>query len=193
MFGSNDYFAPTLRNPLRYLLPDDGQRNTAHAAAAVARPARRASTDAGWLDLTNRRGALDGARARTFAFAGRRRPAPGVRRPRPPSPGPADADADLRLGVAHAPYLRVLDQFAADGYDAILAGHTHGGQVCLPVIGALVTNCDLDTGPRQGPAPAPGGLRDPATRGRRGCTSRPGWAPRRTPRSGSAAAPRRPC
>ena len=28
VFGSNDYFAPTLRNPARYLMPDDGQRNT---------------------------------------------------------------------------------------------------------------------------------------------------------------------
>ncbi|MCW2866287.1 MAG: phosphodiesterase YaeI, partial [Marmoricola sp.] len=28
VFGSNDYFAPTLRNPLWYLLPDDGSRNT---------------------------------------------------------------------------------------------------------------------------------------------------------------------
>ena len=25
-------------------------------------------------------------------------------------------------------------------------GHTHGGQVCVPGYGALVTNCDLDTG-----------------------------------------------
>ena len=31
-----------------------------------------------------------------------------------------------------------------DGYDAILAGHTHGGQLRLPGFGALVTNCDLD-------------------------------------------------
>ena len=38
VFGSNDYFSPTLRNPLRYLLPDDGKRNTAHAPAAVAGP-----------------------------------------------------------------------------------------------------------------------------------------------------------
>ncbi|HET6937724.1 MAG TPA: metallophosphoesterase, partial [Nocardioides sp.] len=26
VFGSNDYFSPTVRNPLRYLLPDDGRR-----------------------------------------------------------------------------------------------------------------------------------------------------------------------
>jgi predicted MPP superfamily phosphohydrolase len=25
-----------------------------------------------------------------------------------------------------------------------MAGHTHGGQLCLPFYGALVTNCDLD-------------------------------------------------
>src|SRR5690349_3761730 len=28
VFGSNDYFEPTLRNPIRYLLPDDGIRYT---------------------------------------------------------------------------------------------------------------------------------------------------------------------
>jgi predicted MPP superfamily phosphohydrolase len=58
--------------------------------------------------------------------------------------GPADPDADMRVAIAHAPYLRVLDQFARDGYDAIFAGHTHGGQVCVPWHGALVTNCDLE-------------------------------------------------
>ena len=50
----------------------------------------------------------------------------------------------------HAPYLRVLDQFAEDGYETILAGHTHGGQLCLPFKGALVTNCDLDTARAKG-------------------------------------------
>ena len=40
----------------------------------------------------------------------------------------------------------VLDAFAADGARLIIAGHTHGGQVCVPGYGALVTNCDLDTG-----------------------------------------------
>src|ERR671929_222503 len=52
---------------------------------------------------------------------------------------------DFSMGVVHAPYLRVLDAYAADGYPLILAGHTHGGQLCIPFYGALVTNCDLDT------------------------------------------------
>ena len=60
---------------------------------------------------------------------------------------PAVQDArrqDLRLGLTHAPYTRVLDTMAADGVSLVLAGHTHGGQICLPGVGALVTNCDLD-------------------------------------------------
>jgi predicted MPP superfamily phosphohydrolase len=39
----------------------------------------------------------------------------------------------------------MIDAMAADGHDLIVAGHTHGGQVCVPFYGALVTNCDLDT------------------------------------------------
>ena len=53
-------------------------------------------------------------------------------------------DTDLTLGVVHAPYRRVLDAMSADGLPLILAGHTHGGQLRLPLFGALVTNCDLD-------------------------------------------------
>ena len=32
----------------------------------------------------------------------------------------------------------------------MLAGHTHGGQVCLPGVGALITNCDLEPRPAKG-------------------------------------------
>ena len=46
--------------------------------------------------------------------------------------GPASPAANLRLGLTHAPYTRVLDRFAADGYQLVMAGHTHGGQLCLP-------------------------------------------------------------
>ncbi|WP_298636041.1 metallophosphoesterase [uncultured Mobiluncus sp.] len=50
----------------------------------------------------------------------------------------------VRLGLSHAPYARVLNQFLSDGTDLVFCGHTHGGQVCLPGGHALVTNCDLD-------------------------------------------------
>ena len=66
--------------------------------------------------------------------------------------GPASPAANLTLGMTHAPYTRVLDRFAADGYQLVLAGHTHGGQLCLPFKGALVTNCDLDPSRAKGPS-----------------------------------------
>ena len=153
VFGSNDYYSPTLRNPLRYLLPDDGKRNT-DVPQLPWRSLGRVFTDAGWLDLTNARHAVevDGLR---ISFAGVDDPHLGYDRLEDVA-GPADTDADVRLAVAHAPYLRVLDRFAEDGYDAIIAGHTHGGQVCLPWVGPLTTNCDLE------PARAKGLHRHPA-------------------------------
>ncbi len=154
VFGSNDYFAPTLRNPLRYLLPDDGKRNT-FSPRLPWPDLRDAFTASGWVDLTNRRETVKVGEL-AFAFAGV--DDPHLRYDRLAEvAGPADTSADVRLGVAHAPYLRVLDQYAADGYDAIVAGHTHGGQVCLPGVGALTTNCDLE------PARAKGLHRHPAS------------------------------
>ena len=155
VFGSNDYYSPTLRNPLRYLLPDDGQRNV-HAPQLPWRDLGRTFTDAGWVDLTNTctRLKVDGT---TFAFAGVDDPHLDYDRLEDVA-GPADPDADVRLGVAHAPYLRVLDQFARDGYDAIIAGHTHGGQVCLARARGADHQLRPRPGPRQGPAPAPGRL-----------------------------------
>ena len=58
--------------------------------------------------------------------------------------GHAPGSPDLRLGLTHSPEPRVLDGFAADGYDLVLAGHTHGGQLRLPGYGAIVTNCGID-------------------------------------------------
>ena len=49
----------------------------------------------------------------------------------------------IRIGVTHAPYTRVLDSMTHLGTELILAGHTHGGQIGLPGVTSLVTNCDL--------------------------------------------------
>jgi predicted MPP superfamily phosphohydrolase len=156
VLGSNDYFAPTMRNPLRYVLPDSGHRNT-HTPRLPFRELRAGFERRGWLDLTNRRASLT-VKGTRFAFAGVDDPHLGYDDLAAVA-GPADASADVRMGVTHAPYLRVLDQLAADGYETLLAGHTHGGQLRLPVTGALVTNCDLDTARARGlhrhPAGAP--------------------------------------
>lgn len=56
---------------------------------------------------------------------------------------PAGNRGVLRIGLAHAPYARILDTFDAAGADLVFCGHTHGGQVCWPGGRALVTNCDL--------------------------------------------------
>ncbi|WP_205471933.1 metallophosphoesterase [Nocardioides sp. SYSU D00038] len=154
VLGSNDYFEPSLRNPVRYLLPDDGQRHTRTPQLPWPELKHR-FTSRGWLDLTNTTASLE-VGGLALAFAGV--DDPHLRYDRLDQvAGPADPEADVRLGVSHAPYLRVLDQFAADGYDAVIAGHTHGGQVCVPGWGALTTNCDLE------PARAKGLHRHPAT------------------------------
>jgi predicted MPP superfamily phosphohydrolase len=153
VFGSNDYFAPSLRNPARYLLPDDGRRNI-HSPQLPWKDLRAELLDLGWRDLTNGTDRLTVA-GLDLAFVGVDDPHLGYDDLAAVA-GPAPRDADLRVAVTHAPYLRVLDQFAADGYDLTFAGHTHGGQLCLPVKGALVTNCDLE------PARAKGLHRHPA-------------------------------
>lgn len=150
VFGSNDYYGPRLRNPARYLLEKaqgrHGLNGNKPVVGAVHNPwegMRDAFDDAGWVNLTNTRGRLK-LPDLEIAFTGL--DDPHIKRDRYEQvAGGPDLTADFTLGVVHAPYLRTLDAFTADGYDLILAGHTHGGQLCIPFYGALVTNCDLDT------------------------------------------------
>jgi predicted MPP superfamily phosphohydrolase len=140
VLGSNDYFAPSLKNPARYL-------TRAHARPNESVPLPTADlvdafTRAGWADLSNARAALSvGGQALEFvgvddAHLNYDRYAAVA--------GPSDPSAALTVGVTHAPYRRVLDSMTADGAGLVIAGHTHGGQLCLPFYGTLVTNCDLD-------------------------------------------------
>ncbi|MCB0929268.1 MAG: metallophosphoesterase [Mycobacterium sp.] len=139
VFGSNDYFGPTLKNPAKYLTDKD---HRVHGNPLPWQDLRAAFTERGWLDLTHTRRDIE-VGGLTIAAAGV--DDPHIQRDRYETiAGPANAAADLRLGVVHAPYTRVLDAFAADGYQLVMAGHTHGGQLCVPFYGAVVTNCDLD-------------------------------------------------
>ena len=141
VFGSNDYYAPKPKNPLKYLLPDHGKR--IHGDDLPWPELDNGLQSRGWNNLNKSRstitinGTVIEARGTDDAHlefddyslvAG----APGK--------------CDIAIGVTHAPYLRILEGMAGDGLDAIFAGHTHGGQVRLPMPGgsrALTTNCDL--------------------------------------------------
>ncbi|TDO35819.1 hypothetical protein EV643_12191 [Kribbella sp. VKM Ac-2527] len=143
VFGSNDYWKPHFKNPANYLLPPQKQRHKPHGPDLPYEELRRAFTDAGWADLNNAKTTLkvNGLR---LDFTGT--DDPHIRRDRYDEvAGEVDPAADLSIGVTHAPYQRVLNAFVGDGYPLVLAGHTHGGQLAVPVYGALVTNCDLDT------------------------------------------------
>jgi uncharacterized protein len=147
VFGSNDYFAPRLKNPANYLT-NPGHR--IHGEPLPWQDLRAAFTERGWLDMTHTR--------REFEVAGLYIAAAGVDDPHlsrdryATIAGAADPTANLTLGLTHSPEPRVLDRFAADGYQLVMAGHTHGGQLCLPFYGAIVTNCDLDRSRVKGPS-----------------------------------------
>jgi predicted MPP superfamily phosphohydrolase len=137
VLGSNDYFAPTPINPLKYF-----------AGPSDLNPAReelpwRELIDglqaSGWMHMGNAQAEVELA-AGSIALRGVDDP----HIERDDYARVAGSTQGVTFGVAHAPYRRVLDAMAHDGVNLIMAGHTHGGQVRLPGAGALVTNCDLD-------------------------------------------------
>jgi uncharacterized protein len=141
VFGSNDYNGPVFKNPFSYF----GTRGPVAGVEGVELPyedLREVLTGAGWTDLNNARGVVK-AGGRTIEVVGV--DDPHIERDDYPSvAGPVDPTADLHLALTHSPEPAVLDRMAEDGFDLLLAGHTHGGQVCVPGIGALVTNSGLD-------------------------------------------------
>jgi len=144
VFGSNDYYQAKRLNPTKYLRSGDRSHAPRRKRTENDWPTLQTGlAKGGWLDLNNARGHLDLDGQRRVAFVGV--DDPHVRRDRYTEvAGGPDPRSEITIGVAHAPYLRVLDGMTADRLPLILAGHTHGGQLCLPVYGALVTNCDLD-------------------------------------------------
>jgi len=147
VMGSNDYFVPQPKNPFLYLLPPRPPAPS-RSPRLPTEDLVKGMLDLGWTDLTNTRA--------TLAVAGSPVEFVGVDDPHLKYDryglveGPFSPEAELRVGVTHAPYQRILDAMTRDGAELVVAGHTHGGQLCLPLYGALVTNCDLDRGRAKG-------------------------------------------
>ena len=141
VMGSNDYFAPTWKNPARYLT-DRYAQAPPNRTRLPTEELREGMTSAGWADLDNARAQVRVGDL-TLDLVGV--DDPHIERDDYPSvAGEARPGTDLLVGVAHAPYQRVLDAMHTDRAALVIAGHTHGGQLRAPGYGALVTNCDLD-------------------------------------------------
>lgn len=150
--GSNDYHGPVLKNPFTYFT---GPSKLRHKQSLLDTPALERYFDGlGWLNLNNtaRAMSIKGNRIEFFGVddphIGRDQLArlPGALDEMRENVGWQDERGGpdpIAIAVAHAPYRRVLNSFVTNGADLIVAGHTHGGQVCVPGFGALVTNCDI--------------------------------------------------
>lgn len=134
VLGSNDYYAPRPLNYLAYFLKDRRPRRAHRGRAADLRAQLAAD---GWEDLTNVHRAvqingvpiellgLDDAHIHLHDL----------------TVAPRTQPERFAFAVMHSP--DSAPETAALGYNFMVAGHTHGGQVRLPLVGALVTNCSM--------------------------------------------------
>jgi predicted MPP superfamily phosphohydrolase len=134
VLGSNDHFVPRRLNYLAYF-----RKRREHRVPVRGRAGHLAEqlVAGGWQDLTNLRQeiSLDGLSVELLGLDDAHVRAQDYR------DAPRQAPDRFGVAVMHSP--DSAPEAAALGYDFLVAGHTHGGQVCLPWIGALVTNCSL--------------------------------------------------
>jgi uncharacterized protein len=131
VLGSNDYYVPRPLNPLRYFL--GGRRRRGAARGRAGDLASQLEAD-GWVHLRNVRvdAELDGLPVELLGLDDPHIDRQDLRVAPRRDPG------RFGLAVVHSP--DPMPELAALGYDLVVYGHTHGGQVRLPIVGALVTN-----------------------------------------------------
>lgn len=136
VLGSNDYHTPRPLNPFAYFVPK-AKRAPRRARRGRGRELVEMLRADGWRDLTNVRDLVE-LRGLAVELLGlddahiRRHDLRIVPRREPDRFG---------IAVMHSP--DSAPEAVACGYRLVVAGHTHGGQVRFPLVGALVTNSDL--------------------------------------------------
>ena len=157
--GSNDVFGPQFKNPFTYF-GGPSRSLVKPEKLDTERMERFFETTLGWVSLNNAAHALEvrGSRLELFGTNDAHRnwdrleSLPGAIEDMRENNGWDDTPGaePVAIGVTHAPYRRVLDSFVNHGAEVIFAGHTHGGQVRIPGLPALVTNCDIPREQAQG-------------------------------------------
>jgi uncharacterized protein len=132
--GSNDYFAPVAKNPFGYIFhssatPNSERLNTDELTEGFER--------AGWVNLNNRFAEIEinGTRVRFLGIDDYH-----IGNAKFELLVPSDK---FSIALTHAPYMEAIEKLTGLGAEMIFAGHTHGGQVRVPLLGALTTNSDL--------------------------------------------------
>jgi len=136
VLGLHDYYQAIFRFPTKYFTSKEDPLPTTRADVGYLEQRFR---DLGWISLNN-----------TTEFvqtpAGRIRLSgvddPHIHRDRADHIERGSEDG-LAIGLVHSP--NVVSPWLLNGFDLVLAGHTHAGQVRMPFAGALVTNSSLPT------------------------------------------------
>lgn len=136
VLGSHDYYVASFTGYTKYLKRD---RQPRRAKAANTAELEAGLVSSGWESLTNRSRVIDTAEGRIRVsgvddpYLGRHRTAHIERR----------ADERCAIALVHSP--DVVSEWMLSGFDLVVGGHTHGGQIAVPGWGALVTNSTLPT------------------------------------------------
>lgn len=136
VLGSNDYYVPQPINPLDYLIRDYRPQK---GVVSRWRELVALLEGDGWEHLRNVKTTLEheGTRLEVVGLDD-----PHIKR-HDLRTAPRERPDELGLAIVHSP--DPAPELAALGYDLILAGHTHGGQVRLPFLGAIFTNSLIPT------------------------------------------------